>query len=256
MAMSRQSNLKREREQLLQRLAEINEELRSSPEGGGEATQVRAEGVRRAPPLRNICLDMLADCGFMIYSQTIAQVCRAQLGREIPSTRFGTLSSDERQAYENRRPRPVHLGHGLTHERGEGMKRLWARSDWALEDRIVGPTTGRVLFLRFTEWINLRAEEADAGRSPAARPELLMYLAADCARDLGFRVRKGDRDFVKWREAAREELLGKEEADRAQRREAAARLAANLDPLEQLFGAREPLTSLPGTVDDWRSSGS
>jgi hypothetical protein len=135
------------------------------------------------------------------------------------------------------------------------MKRVWARSDWSLEERVVGPMSGRVLFLRLAEWISRLAEEVDAGASPAVRPELVMYMAADCARDLGFRVRKGDRKFREWREAAREELNRRIDEDLEQRREAAAHLAPHLNDVERLFGAREGLTLLPGTVGTWRSVG-
>ena len=135
------------------------------------------------------------------------------------------------------------------------MKRVWARTDWPLEERVVGPMSGRVLFLRFAEWISRLAEEVETGASPAVRPELVMYMAADCARDLGFRVRKGDRKFREWREAAREELDRRLDEDLDQRREAAERLGPRLNNVEKLFGAREGLTVLPGTVDGWRSAG-
>ena len=116
MTMPRQTELERKREKLLKQLAEIDSELKSTRTSDRSDRKEEAVGrssPRQQRPLRSICLDELGDCGFMLYSHTISQLCRAQLGREIPSTRFGTLSSDEQKAFENGRPRPVFLCHGL-----------------------------------------------------------------------------------------------------------------------------------------------
>lgn len=252
MTRTERARLQKQREDLLSRLAELDRQLEESHEWSQNKPLPQSKRVRRGQrPLRDVCLDMLSDCGSMLYSQTIAQACRAYFGRDVPPTRFGSLSNDEEKAFANGRPRPVFLCHGLTYDRGEAMKRVWARSDWPLEERIVGPISGRIVFLRFAEWISRLAEEAAGSSSPAARPERLMYMAADCARDLGFRVRKGDRDFAQWRQAAREELDRKFGEDLEHRREAANRLGGRLNDVERLFGAREGLTVLPGSAGEW-----
>lgn len=234
--------LKRKRERLLQEVQRIDRAL-ADPEEGRPTP-------RRS--LREIVLDMLEDAGVMLHSRTLSQLVRARYDREIKSTRFGTLASDEEKAYRAGRPRSVFLCHGLTHDRGEPIKRLWARSDWDLEDRLVASGTGRVIFLRTAVWLIGLAEE---GTTAWARPELLQYLAADAARDLGFAVRKGDRSFARWRKAAERELERLAPGDEEARREAAERLEGRLKSDQRLFGASEDLTVLPGTIGPWRGVG-
>jgi hypothetical protein len=236
---------------LLEQLTKTEKELAdiSSRKGRRRTDVASPPPVRLARSLREVVLDQVHAIGSMVYSQTIAQVFRAQFDRDLPSTRFGTLSSDEQKAFDSGRAKAVSLCHGLTYDRGEAIKRLWARSDWPLEKRVVAPTTGRVLFLRIAVWLNALAEAPPAAW---ARRDLLEYLAADCARDLGFNVRKGDRDFADWRAAAKEELTKVEPEDLQQRQKAAAALPRRLKPRELHFGASEGLVVLPGSRGDWR----
>jgi len=243
--------LEQERKALLEHLSKIDQELASIGDLAREPIIHRAVVPlrRRARPARETVLDQLHATACMMYSQTLAQVFRAQFDRDLPSTRFGTLSSDEQKAFDAGRAKAVSLCHGLTYDRGEAIKRLWARSDWPLEKRVVAPTTGRVLFLRIAVWLNALAEAPPAAW---ARRDLLEYLAADCARDLGFNVRKGDRHFADWRAAAEDELTKVEPEDLQQRQEAAATLLARLKPRELYFGASEGLVVLPGSRGNWR----
>jgi hypothetical protein len=241
--------LERERLALLEQLTKIERELAGISSGRGRPRTDVAPEPRRTRSLREVVLDQLHATGSMVYSQTIAQVFRAKFDRDLPSTRFGTLSSDEQKGFDSGRAKAVFLCHGLTYDRGEAIKRLWARSDWPLENRIVAPTTGRVLFLRIAAWLN-----ALAGTPPLAwaRRELLEYLAADCARDLGFNIRKGDRHFANWHAAAEEELAKVEPEDLQRRLEAAGVLLSRLKPRELHFGASQGLVVLPGSRGDWR----
>jgi hypothetical protein len=242
--------LERERQTLLERLARVERELEIVVPSPKHAEEPKPAPSRARPrSLRESVLDQLHATGSMMYSQTIAQVFRAQSDREVASTRFGTLSYDEQKMFDTGRAKVVFLCHGLTYDRGEAIKRLWARSDWPLKDRIVGPNTGRVIFLKLAIWLNHAA-----GARPAtwARRDLLEYLAADCARDLGLRVRKGDRHFSEWRAAAEEELARIEPDDADQRRRAAAILSDRLKPRELHFGAAEALVALPGSRGAWR----
>jgi hypothetical protein len=247
----KRQRLERERKDLQERLSKIERELAGIP---AEKNRRRIDvapspALRHSRSLREVVLDQLHAIGSMVYSQTISQVFRAQFDRDLPSTRFGTLSSDEQKAFDAGRAKAVSLCHGVTYDRGEAIKRLWARSDWPLEKRIVAPTTGRVLFLKIAAWLNTLAETPPAAW---ARRDLLEYLAADCARDLGFNVRKGDRHFADWRAAAEDELTKAEPEDFQRRQEAAARLLARLRPRELHFGASEGLVVLPGSRGDWR----
>jgi hypothetical protein len=188
-------------------------------------------------------LDCLSDVGLMTYSQQLAIYAKGRYGREIPSTRFGSLSRDEENAARNNRTREVWLCHGLTFDRGEPIRRLWARSDWPLHERVVAPTTGRVLYLRMTARL---AELAMRYQAVAADAEMLKYLAADNARDLGLPFKRGDFPLDAWQESALAQLRGLEEEDRAARMEAAERLAVELPPLAKLFGRAPKPVLLPG----------
>src|SRR5262249_2766313 len=149
--------------------------------------------------------------------------------------RFGTLSRDEERAFsranQSGAARPVWLCHALTYDRGEPIRRLWARSDWALEDRIVGPLSGRVIYLRLTA----RLSELAADVETAADPELLKYIAADAARDLVPGFKRGSFPLDEWRNAALLQLAEVEQEDAVIRRQAAQRLASELPVAQHLF---------------------
>lgn len=189
-------------------------------------------GVQRRP-LRALILDALEEIGSPTYTRELILFLRARYGREVPPTRFGSLSSDERNAFERGGPRPVWLCHGITWDRGEAIKRLWARSDWPLERRLVAPTTGRVQHLLLTRRLSEMAQqEADT----AADPDMMRILAADHARDLpGIIFRRGEFPLEEWRSVADRILAEVLPRDEESRREAARRLTA-LTPAHQLFG--------------------
>jgi hypothetical protein len=123
------------------------------------------------------------------------------------------------------------------------IKRLLARSDWPLEQRIVAPTSGRVQHLKITAALAQIALDAEQS---AADPEMLRIIAADHARDLpGIQFRRGQFDLEEWRNVALgllEELLPKDEEAR---RESAARLEKRGE-LIHLFGAPDLENLEPG----------
>jgi hypothetical protein len=187
----------------------------------------------RVRPVRATVLDVLEDLEVAAHSNELRLFVDARDGRAIAPTRFGTLSKDETKAFTSKRPQAVYLCHGLTADRFEPIKRLWARSDWPLSERVVAPTTGRVLHLRMT--VRLCELAIEVGEA-AAKPEMLRIIAADHARDVpNVRVERGKFDLVGWRDAARTLLEQHLPRDTERREEAAARLAGR--PLQQqLFG--------------------
>lgn len=239
-SVDKRQKLEAERRQLQARLARIEAELGEVP-SSRRVKRDRSQAPRRS--LRETLLDCLSDFGLMAYSQQLAIYAKGRVGREIPSTRFSSLSRDEENAARNNRTREVWLCHGLTFDRGEPIRRLWARSDWPLHERIVAPTTGRVLYLRTAARL---AELALRDQAVAADAEMLKYLAADSARDLGLPFKRGEFPLDVWRESALTQLEPLEEADRAARVEAAERLAQELPPLAQLFGRPQRPVVLPG----------
>lgn len=208
----------------------------------------------RGRPLRDLVLDLLQDAGTPLNSLLLANIVRPLFGRDVPATRFGTLANDEAKSYDSSRARPVYLCHCLTHDKGQAVKRFWARSDWDLADRVIGPMTGRVHFLKGAAWTINLARLVDAGQLAADKPEVLHYVAADQARDAGLIVKRGEFPYEDWMGAISVALERHAEADRDVRVAAAVDLASRLPEREQLFGARTGLVSLPGSAPSWRSA--
>lgn len=198
------------------------------------------EQPSRSPgrPLRVVVLDALDDIAWPSYSRELSQFCSAWTGRTIQPERFGSLANDEMKAFqrslEGSRVRPVWLCFALTHDRYQPIKRLWARSDWPLERRIIAPTSGRVQHLKLT------AKLCElAGRGGAENSEMMGIIAADHARDLpGVRVQHGKFEVDVWRRIALELLQEFEPRDAEARLQSADRLRDH-GPIVQLFGAPE-----------------
>jgi hypothetical protein len=127
------------------------------------------------------------------------------------------------------------LCHGLT-DQGLVIRRLWARSDWPLVERVVASTTGRVRHCRIT------ARLCDLALDPAiiaVEPDMLRYMAADHARDLpGVEVKRGVFELERWRDVALGEWERLKPRDSELRAAAAERIAGRSE-FFQLFGVPE-----------------
>lgn len=242
--MSNAAALIAKRDQLLKELQRVEAQLaaRAEPKNASAAP---AEGSPR--PVPSLVLDALHDIGFLTYSQTLGFYLKARYGRTVAATRFGTLAKDEEKSFKSARPRALWLCHGLTFNTGEAVRRLWARSDWPLVDRIVGPLTGRVIYLRATIRF---AELAEKQGELAADADLLKFIAADFARDLGITFRRGEFPLALWRDTAREMLSEIEQEDRQLRQAAAEELASSMSEFELLFGRAARPVLLPGGQSD------
>jgi len=240
--------LRNEEVELERRLLEVREaraklERRSRPRSN--------DGGR---PLREIMLELLAEAKVPLNSLLIANVLRPLQDRPIPSTRFGTLSNDEAKSFDSSRAKPVYLCHCLTYDQGQAVKRFWARSDWKLEVRIIGPMSGRILFLEGAAWTIRLARAARNGQIAAANPDTLDYVAADQARDAGLHVQRGLFPYDDWLKAIGDLVKRHHPEDERMRQAAAKMLADRLSDRELLFGARAPLVSLPGSKPGWVSA--
>jgi hypothetical protein len=196
----------------------------------------------------------LGDAKVPLNSLLIANVLRPLQDRTIPSTRFGTLANDEAKSFDSSRPKPVYLCHCLTHDQGQAVKRFWARSDWPLKDRIIGPMSGRLLFLAGAAWTIRLARAADRKQLVAANPDTLNYVAADQARDAGLSVQRGIFPYDDWLQAINTSSDRHRGEDEKTRRDAAEVLGARLSERDLLFGSRSPLVSLPGSKPGWVSA--
>lgn len=230
---------RRRKAELLRELADLEsaEAQAAAPAPGDEVLSTARSAPRRsARSMRDLVLDALAEIGFTCYAQQLALYIKARYGRELNPTRFGTLSVDEERAYSRGTSRLVWLCHGLTFDRVEPVKRLWARSDWPLERRLVTPIFGRTQYLRAAAKFSELAMQADA---LAADPHLMRYLAADHARDLGVVVKHGEFNLREWRELALAQLLALEEKEADLLKGTAEDLALRLEGAESLFGRRQ-----------------
>lgn len=186
--------------------------------------------------MRDLVLDALTEIGFTCYAQQLMLYIKARYGRGLNPTRFGTLSVDEERACSRGTSRPVWLCHGLTFDRAEPVKRLWARSDWSLESRLVTPIFGRTQYLRAAAKFSELAMQADA---LAADPHLMRYLAADHARDLGVVVKHGEFKLEEWRDLALGQLSALEEKEADLLTRTAREMAKTLEGAELLFGRKQ-----------------
>jgi len=241
--------LQEEREALLREVEKINVRL-AEETANGESVRLKHNAFyapRSRRPIRELVLEALQDLSFMTYSRLIALYIKARYGRELPPTRFGTLSVDEQKAFHQGRPRQIWLCHGLTYDRGLAVKRLWAESTWNLSNRILAPTTGRVQHLK------MAARLAELARAPDrvfADSDMLRMLAADHARDLpGVIVRRGKFELDLWFDTANKLLAEIEPHDKSAREEAASKLRPQLNDASALFGVPEDLVVLPGGLE-------
>ncbi len=241
------AELRRTRNELVHGLTDMNEQLAhvdeliarlEDSEPGEESTATPEKKEPRPPrrPVRTKVLDALDDIGWPTYARQLSPYIEARYGDRIPSSRFGVLARDEQARFKSRRAHTIYISFCITYDRGEAIKRLLARSDMPLEQRIVAPTTGRVQHLKLTARLCEIAQEVG---TRAANPDKLRYLAADHARDLpGVTVRRGRFELARWREVAEAELERLLPRDEAARREAAAQFESRPEFM-LLFGMPE-----------------
>jgi hypothetical protein len=243
--------LRQEEEELARQLAEVRKKRARLEQGSTHAApNIERKLIETSRSLRDMSLDLLSDARVPLNSLLLSAIIGPLFGRAVPSTRFGTLSMDEQASFDSKRIRPVYLCHGLTHDQGIAMKRIWGRSDWPLTERIIGPLSSRTLFLRGARWVI----DLAAKNTTAADPDRLKYLAADQARDAGLQVRRGEFEFADWIAAIDEQLEKLLPEDEALRARAAELLATKLSERELLFGAQPPFVSLPGSRAGWKSA--
>lgn len=241
--MSNAENLRAQEAALERQLAEIRKQRIVAEKKEGQTAS-----PRRA--VREFVLDLLTDAGFALNSLLIASVMPPLYGKKISSSRFGTLSTDEAKSFDSARVRPVYLCHLLKFDDAQPIKRFWARSDWPISDRIYGPHSSRLLFLKAAKWTIELAET----RNDAVDAERLRFVAADQARSAGLKVVRGDFPFDEWSNFLSDEISRLDAVDADERETAAAAIKNELNPRELLYGSQGGLVSLPGTQATYRSA--
>lgn len=182
---------------------------------------------------RDQVLMAIGEIGMPMLSRDIQHYLRTVYGVVIDGTRFGSLRKAEMEAFDRGSHRSTWLCYGLT-EKGEAIKRLLSRSDFPLEQRVVGPYTGRCLFFATTAKL---CEIALRERDRVYDFDEFKVFVADHARDIpGVKnFKKGAFDFENWLEKANEALSNIATRDTSDRMHIAMRLTM-LSEKDRYFG--------------------
>lgn len=182
---------------------------------------------------REQVLAVLDEVGLPMLSRDIHHYTRARYGVNIDATRFSSLRKAEMDAYDRLSQRHVWMAYGLT-DKGEAVKRLLARSDFPLQDRVIGPFSGRRLFFATTARL---CEIALQERDRIEDFKAFSIFVADHARDLPgvTNFQKNNFPFEDWLEKANDALAGVSERDLGDRQHIAMRLTV-LTEKDRLFG--------------------
>lgn len=194
-------------------------------------------------PAREQVHQALTLLGAPAAHKLIIAVHDAFFGSVLASARLTSLRRDEERSFRSApHARPYYLCAALTADLLAPARGLLAVSTWPMEQRVIGPLSLRVNYLkaaiRVAESI-LRVPSADL-----AAVRLLRRFAVNVP---------GAAEGVKPRtpqavaEAARAELEIHQDDDQAHRRAAAARARAGLGDVEQLFGTRLRVVARAGT---------
>lgn len=184
-------------------------------------------------PVREQVHRALTLLGAPTAARMIVAVDESFFGGQMANTQLTSLRRDEEKSYRSAPgARPYYLCAALSSELLSPARGLLALSTWALPQRIIGPLSPRTDFLTSAVRLAQHLMRLDDASPGAFR--LLGQLAQNIpgAGD-GF----GPADPAKVIAAAGAELAVHQERDQMDRREAAARAADRLGPVEQLFGS-------------------
>lgn len=175
-------------------------------------------------------------------SKLITEVHAAFFPDALPSSRLSSLRRDEERSYKAApNSRPYYLCPALTYDLLAPARGLVTVSTWPLERRIIGPLSYRADFLACAMAVAGAVKSppgaANSHASPAAH-RLLARFALNIPGAILPTRPDGEPDPDLVAAAARAELDLHEEADRGERREAAARARQQLSDYEQFFGVR------------------
>ncbi|MER9291495.1 hypothetical protein NKI71_14730 [Mesorhizobium sp. M0510] len=220
------------RERAQAKIAELTAEYQSLAEvlrfEELESREIAApRGRKPGKPLRELALDALEDLGVPAAPSLIADLTAALTGSRPSPSRFASLRrDDENAARRNIAARPAWIVPALNADQLTAIPRVLSSSAWSLERRIIGSRSMRTDHLRIALGLARRlAQLREAGAPEARNIERLLF---PIARSIPGATETGQLvDPERVSDAARAELAVLEEADLAERREAAARLSSS-----------------------------
>jgi hypothetical protein len=221
-------------------LARLQEESPLPPASG----QVATSSAGPLLPIREQVHQALTLLGAPAAQRLIVAVHDAFFAGPLVSARLTSLRRDEERSFRAAPySRPYYLCAALTADLLAPARGLLAVSTWPAERRVIGPLSPRVNYLeaaiRVAESL-LRVPDPD----PAAIRLLRQFAANIPGASQG--AQPGIPQFVA--AAARAELEIHAGEDLSLRRAAAARIRAQLNDAEQLFGSRMRAIPSTGTV--------
>jgi hypothetical protein len=229
-----QSGCEHDPEALKRFLQDLQRYLAEVREYPVPASVDRPASLARLQPLRVTFLDSLADLGYPTDSTLLRAFIAARYDRAVPSSQFGTIAVQERKSFDRRGPagRPVWLGNGITFDELRPVKRIWGRSDWPVQWRIITPHSERVQRLHATAALCHLAVRDEFGASPTPIQQLALELAAELP---GVEVDRLHPEFDAYGKVARKLTAEVEPKDRHLQELGALRLNEMPERM-QLFG--------------------
>jgi hypothetical protein len=182
-------------------------------------------------PLREQVHQALTLLSVPAAPKLIIAVHEAFFSGEMIPARLTSLRRDEQRSYESApNARPYYLCAALTHDLLTPARGLLAISTWTMADRIVGPLSPRVHYLKSAIRVAEYIPRLDDPR-PATR--LLWRFSANIPG-----ASEGVLSPETVARAARAELVIHEEADQIEREGSGRRALSQLPAVQQLFGSR------------------
>jgi hypothetical protein len=182
----------------------------------------RGRGAADGRPLRELALDVVDAVGVPVAPRVVADYGHARFGVRIPADRLASLRRDERRAFDvDPASRPAFLAPALLADTLTAVPRLVTSSAWPLGRRVIGPGSLRVNHLKILLAV-CDAAELLAGRDERGHAALVR-MGTGLARTVPGALLDAGFDPAGARAAARDELAEIEEADAADRQQAATR---------------------------------
>ena len=202
---------------------------RRTPAETQRTTRRRRRGVAGEMPLREAVLDVLTLLERPASSGLVNDVLRARGRIPFDPRRVASLRRDEEASWTSSATRSAYVVPALSASRMTPVRGVLASSVWPLSVRIQATASGRVDFLH--------AVAALAGLAERDQASPLEQVLWKLARTIPDAV-NGGLEPARVRAAALRELSVHEAADDEERQAAAERAQAQLDPRQQLFGAK------------------
>jgi hypothetical protein len=194
-------------------------------------------------PIREQVHQALTLLGAPAAQRLIVAVHDAFFGSRLAAARLTSLRRDEERSFRAAPfSRPYYLCAALTADLLAPARGLLAVSTWPMHQRVIGPLSPRVNYLEAAIRI---ADSLLRIPEPGAAAERLLRRFAANIPGASRGGRPAPPELVG--AAARAELEIHQDQDLAARQEAAARAAAQLDDVEQLFGSRMRVIPRTGT---------